>query len=291
MKKTFTKMGTIIVLIVLLLNIFIPVISQAVDVVKTVDGKTTIAFNDKQLADKVIAQLKKEEISITTGSDQASGATLVTLEYSDLIKISDLDLSTEDGKERTVINDLTGLRAFTGLTHLRLDNCDLSECGLSELEYLKDTIWSLSLDNTNISSISTISKLTKLRNLSIEANKITNLDDLKVLTGLKKLYLDGNKNLTDLSALKDLTNIIVLSARSCKITDDTLKNLQKLPLTDLRLDYDINLTYAGIGNIYSSTNKDTLEILSLVGIEGISRPNEIVKFEKLQKLYIRRYWT
>ena len=113
---------------------------------------------------------------------------------------------------RMDIVDLTGLEFAKGLTHLILDN-------------------------NQVSDLSPLSGLPKLRELDITNNQIVNISPLSDLSSLGRLYL-GNNQITDVSPLTGLTYVteIILSNNRISDISPLLKNsgLGEGDLVDLR---------------------------------------------------------
>ena len=115
------------------------------------------------------------------------------------------------------ISDLTGLEFATNLKSLWLDGEEVaagtwrnsnSVSDLSPLAGLTN-LTELLLDDNNITDISPLSGLTNLTNLGLSINNITNILPLVDLTNLEVLGLWRN-SVSDLSPLAGLTNLIEL---------------------------------------------------------------------------------
>ncbi|CAL6044783.1 Conserved_hypothetical protein [Hexamita inflata] len=79
----------------------------------------------------------------------------------------------------------------------------------------------------NLTNITPLSALTKLRQLSATANKIHDLQPLQALTSLNKLELEMNK-IIDISPLKSLTNLKTLNVDDNQIV--FISVIQHMPL-------------------------------------------------------------
>ena len=89
--------------------------------------------------------------------------------------------------------------------------------------------------------------LTKLKTLSLENNKLTDVKGLEKLTQLTKLYL-GKNQLTDVKGLEKLIRLTQLSLENNRLTD--VKGIEKLTqLTWLDLRGNPNLTKAQIDQL------------------------------------------
>ena len=93
----------------------------------------------------------------------------------------------------------------------------------------------LTWSNGNISDLSGVENLLKLKTLNLSFNQLSNISALNGLTYLTSINLESN-NITDISALKGLPNLQTLNLNSNKITDISilkgLPNLQTLYLDD-----------------------------------------------------------
>ena len=96
----------------------------------------------------------------------------------------------------------------------------------SELEGLSGE---LNLSSKGISNLKGIQYCTNINALTLKDNNITSLFPLYKMQNLQQLILDGNKELSDLNPIADLTNLTLLKVQKCKISNiDSLKNLTNL---------------------------------------------------------------
>ena len=126
--------------------------------------------------------------------------------------------------------------------------------------------------------------------LSLYGTQITDISVLKELTNLTQLNLRNNK-ITDISVLKDLTNLTLLDLRFNNITDySVLKELTNL--TQLYLSYNqitdisvpkeltnltlLDLSYNQITDISVLKDLKNLTLLSLISNQITQLPSEIV---------------
>ncbi|XP_046544036.1 acidic leucine-rich nuclear phosphoprotein 32 family member E-like isoform X1 [Haliotis rubra] len=106
---------------------------------------------------------------------------------------------------------------------LNLDNCRIN-CD-DELEVLTSNftaLESLSMINSNISSLEQFPELPCLRKLELSDNRISGgLEKLKGCAKLSQLSLSGNKikDFSDLEALKSLKNLKSLDLFNCEVTN------------------------------------------------------------------------
>ena len=128
----------------------------------------------------------------------------------------DMERLTELIAQNSNVNDLTGLEHATNLTRLDLDSEYVEGGGrginsnsvsdLSPLAGLTNLTW-LRLRNNSISDISALAGLTNLTWLNLGGNlMISDISVLSDLTNLTSLYLYGN-SISDISALASLTNL------------------------------------------------------------------------------------
>lgn len=101
-----------------------------------------------------------------------------------------LKLTSLDAKGRG-IRDLTGLEAFTNLTDLELGNNYLIGAKLAPLQKLTN-LKSLSLEFNKLEQITSLKGLASLTYVNVSYNGIKDLSPLRGLTRLNTLYLVGN---------------------------------------------------------------------------------------------------
>ncbi len=116
--------------------------------------------------------------------------------------------------------------------HLTYEKTKNNIKSLDDLKYFKN-LEEFTFNNSDVSDISPISQLTKLRSLELISNKINDVSALSNLTNLARLRLDKN-NISDISALKNLTNLRVLFLDENNIADiyalSLMKNMERLSL-------------------------------------------------------------
>ena len=196
--------------------------------------------------------------AIENNLGKAPGAPITTADMANL---------TELVAQNSNISDLTGLEAATNLTRLDLGTEYVesedrsinsnSVSDLSPLSGLTNLTW-LRLRNNSISDISPLSGLTNLEWLNLGSNlMISDISVLSGLTNLTTLWLYGN-SISDLSPLAGLTNLTFLNLWFNSISDISslagLTNLTWLAV-DNNLISDIspltgltNLGYLGLSN-------------------------------------------
>lgn len=161
-----------------------------------------------------------------------------------LINLKKLSLNYNNFNLSNDIGNLSNIDALSRLTNLV--ELDLGGNQISDISALKglSNLKILSLSDTNITDISALSGLTNLVELDLcgsqyanrNFNSISSLSPLSGLTNLVKLRL-GGQQISDISALKGLTNLKTLSLfYNDKISDITpLSGLTNLTSIDLNL--------------------------------------------------------
>lgn len=148
-----------------------------------------------------------------------------TIHYSDILAISELDLSEMD-----VLSDISDIAKFKNLQKLYLDHNAIEDISpLKELNYL--TV--LSISSNNISDISPLKELTLLKKLTLGFNNISDISALRELTALEVLELSDN-SISDIGALSGLHKMYWLFLSDNNISDITpLKSLSRLESLDI----------------------------------------------------------
>ena len=182
---------------------------------------------------------------------KASGAPITTTDMETLDRLF---------ADNANIHDLTGLEHAINLTILHLGveagtlNNSNSISDISPLAGLTN-LTDLSLERNEISDISPLAGLTNLTVLDLERNSISDISPLARLTNLTELYLSYN-SISDISPLSGLTNLTVLELIRSSISDiSPLANLTNLTALDL----DTN----PISDISPLTNLTNLTALDL----------------------------
>ncbi len=112
---------------------------------------------------------------------------------------------------------IKGKEYSTELTSLTLNNMGLTNEDIVDLKYMIN-LTELHIYQNNISDISPITGLNRLKTLSLFNNNIEDITPIAGLTELQTLYLRSNE-ITDVSALKNLTNLVNLDISDNHITD------------------------------------------------------------------------
>ena len=138
-----------------------------------------------------------------------------------------------------------GIKNLLGLENaVNLEKLDLNENEISDLSPIAklNKLTKLSLIRNRISDLRPLSELTNLEYVDLYANKIVDISPLAKLTNLKHLDLHNNNDQTgdpvhptisggikDISVVKNLTKLEILSLGSNNITDITpIKNLSSI---------------------------------------------------------------
>ena len=162
----------------------------------------------------------------------------------DLITPSEMTALTRLEAQNTNISDLTGLEHATNLTNL-----DLSD------EYLEAE--KRSVNSNSVSDLSPISGLTNLTELWLQRNNISDLSALAGLTHLRWLSL-GDNNVTDISPLVGLINLTGLFLHHNNISDIS-------PLAGLTNLTDLAFSHNSISDLSALRGLTNLSWMRLVG--------------------------
>ena len=210
------------------------------------------------------------------------------------------------------ISTLTDLKWFTNLESISLTSCEITSLeGIEHLINLKE----LFVQHNNISNLDPISYLINLELLDCSYNNISNLAPLSNLINLEvlecvennirdysalsglinlKILRIGNNGVskTDLSVLKNLTNLKVLVAHRCGIYDisvlSNMPDLDTLSISNNNVS-DINclrslgnLTYL---NLNSNKISDVSAIENLDQLESVYLGNNPIPRDSLLKFF------
>lgn len=125
-------------------------------------------------------------------------------------------------------NSLTSLEGMGELP--ALETMDLSENQLKEVQELAQmgTLEWLDLSQNLLTSAEGLGGLKNLAYLNLSYNELTDIGELAGLTALEGLNLDGNEDLADISALKELKNLASLDISGTSVTDEDRWNVAEL---------------------------------------------------------------
>jgi hypothetical protein len=164
------------------------------------------------------------------------------------------------------ITDLTGLEHATNLTELLLKREYVQEVGR----------W---INSSSVSDLSPLVGLTNLTVLWLEDTSISDISPVTGLTNLTRLWLGGNA-ITDISPVARLTNLTGLSLWSNNITDIS-------PLAGLT-----NLTRLELGSNYISDISSVAGLTNLtrlwLGSNNITDISALASLTNLTRLGLRR---
>lgn len=140
--------------------------------------------------------------------------------------------------EELLIEDYSPLSNLTELKILSMAGCALSDESLSVISSLS-ALTELSINRNKITDLSTLNQLEQLEFLNASNNKLTTTVDISAFPRLKYLHLTDN-GLYDLSGLSDLRELLYLDVSENAVTDlsplSGLKALEELSLRGNRPD-------------------------------------------------------
>ena len=186
------------------------------------------------------------------------------------------------------ITDLTGLEHATNLTELYLgleyveaERRWLNSNSVSDLSPLRSLtqLTDLTLSGNNISDISSLRGLTKLRRLNLDSNSVSDISPVSGLTQLTDLTLSDN-DISDISSLRGLTQLTDLALSGNNISDISavggLINLRGLSLWDNAIS-DISAV-AGLANLtdlylWDNAISDISALAGLVNLTALNLGN------------------
>jgi Leucine-rich repeat (LRR) protein len=222
-------------------------------------------------------ELRNNRIEDISPLSQLSELRELGLENND---ITDLSPLSENSKLSSIkLGGNSRLSDLSPLSDLNITSISLSDTNLTTLSAISviTTLESLNLENRNIEDISSLSNLLNLQSLYLDKNSITDLSPLSNLTKLKYLFINEN-GVEDISALSSLVNLTYLSLNSNGVKDiSVLANF-----IDLKALY---LNKNSISDISSLSNLTQLETLHL-GTNSISDISAISNLENLSILQI-----
>ena len=170
-------------------------------------------------------------------------ADMKKLEHLDLSKTSILSLP-EISEAKTLKqaylyradeNTINALSSLKELRRLSMEICVGDIQNLSKLKKLE----SLEIKSSNSDDFSALSNLTKLKKLVISSNKLTDISFVSKLDRLEHLSFARCSNLSDISPLADIPQIINLDLSNCSIEDITVlssfKYLEDINLSDNKI--------------------------------------------------------
>ena len=209
--------------------------------------------------------------AIETALDKVSG---------DRVTLTDMANLTELKKVQNAnIHDLTGLEGATNLTKLNLgvDDDFINSNSVSDISPLAEltNLTQLRLDDNNISDISPVAGLTNLTVLGLDDNNISDISAVAGLTNLTVLGLSNN-NISDISPVANLTNLTEL-----RLSGNSISNISTVAgLTNLTV---LGLSNNNISDISPGANLTNLISLRLSG-NSISNISTVANLTNLISL-------
>lgn len=212
--------------------------------------------------------LTNENISNISGLENFIHLKSLDLSYNeikDLSPITRLDEIENLNLSHNQIEDVSYISNFVNLKELNLSDNQISDLDHSRHLYMDtDKTYGETSDNvftklTHITSLDLSNSV--LDDYANDRNRITDVEDLKVLTNLVSLNLNGN-DISSLDDLKNLNNLNTLKLSDTEISDlDDLKNLS-------------NITYLDISNNSSIDSDDLSDLKNLTNLKYLNASND-----------------
>jgi internalin A len=120
------------------------------------------------------------------------------------------------------------------------------------------TLTELDAESKGITDLTGLRYVSGLRKLVLGGNNISDLGSIADLIHLEELYLWNNRNITDISPLKNLIALRYLNLNHCKIADVT-------PLTNLKQLIDLRLSENEIVDVSPLEGLSRLKVLEIGG--------------------------
>ena len=194
-----------------------------------------ISYTDDSVCDAVI-ELNKYGVGSSgkyiTFTPKKAGSTTITIKNSSDETVYTAQITVKD----TLPEDAVEIKDMALRSSL-LDD-DTNKDGYISYDEIK-AIEYVSVDAYKGAALEDISCLKYAENLKTCYLYNTNVSDLTPIAGLKnlkRLYIYNNEKVTDISALKDLTQLTILDISETKVTDitslATLENLERLDISE-----------------------------------------------------------
>lgn len=193
---------------------------ENIEAIENMESLSHLVLHGNQITDEQLyyigENIKKLDLSNNNIFNiDALGKGSKTIKYINLSgnNISNIDVLSKLPKTIKTLNlsdnNITNIEAvgeLIDLFSLKLDNNEISD--LSPLENLTK-LYELSLSNNHIFNIEVLGKLTNLGDLIVDHNQISDITPLENLTKMKWLSLDDNNIviLIDFSIMKDLYSL------------------------------------------------------------------------------------
>ncbi len=254
-----------------------------------------IAGGNQSLEDiKILAEVLP---LVDPSSDITSLAVITPLvDITFLAKLTQLTELVLDGNQ---ITDVTPLVNLTQLETLFLGGNQITD--VTPLVNLTQLTW-LQLNKNQIRDITPLKNMTRLLSLNLQFNQISDTRPLKGLVELRRLYIDNNPLIDDITGLEDMTQLKYLQLPSPLITDITplrrLTNLVELyvgnnqvrdiaPLTDMTKLKALQMSNNQISDISPLANLTQLYELGLANNQ-ITDISPLAKLTQLQDLVLAK---
>ena len=238
----------------------------------------SLLFKDEKLCNAIKKELDKpEHKSKITYLKNAH--MILNLNHSGITQIDDLDLSVED------IKDLSGMENFTGLKKLNLSQNKIQT--IDQLRYCKSMV-NLNVSNNTLGNNNTaIAEMRSLTDLDLSNTNMTNIDSIKSLIDYWKskkkfplTYLNiSNNGFTnqDIERIQEITSLIKLNVSNNKLNEvESLKPLKtKLSVLDISHNEITDIkalaefTYITSLNLNNNDIKDISPVANITGISDL----------------------
>ena len=172
----------------------------------------------------------------------------------DMAGITEMAYSAEGRSADEKVTSIKGIEYCVNLEKLTLSDGNISD--ITPLRGLQKLRW-LDLRNNNISDLSPMSKLTTLALVDLGDNNISDLSPMKNLIAMTDLYLSNNE-ISDLTPLRGMTQLRILWFYNNNVSD--ISPVKDLPALE-SLDFDGN-------NVIDESVPSIPEAPAEVGQEG-----------------------
>lgn len=125
-------------------------------------------------------------------------------------------------------DDVEHYETVTGKVHITAVHRDLID-GLDELKQVEDkeAVYQLALTDDGLTDLSILKGMTNLTVLVVSNNDITDISEIVNHPKLQQVYLDGNKNLKDVTPLYKLKKMNILELSGTAVSDEDRSKLEK----------------------------------------------------------------
>lgn len=235
----------------------------------TVDA-FTISYTDDSVCDAVIEIDESASYSSkwVTFKPKKVGSTTITIKNTsdDTLYTAQITVKDKLPEDAVEIKD-------TVLRSILLEDDDKNKDGYMSYDEMKEITYLGNYQyNNKKSMIVDISCLKYAENLNDCSLSNTNVSDLTPIAGLKnlkRLYIYNDEKVTDISALKDLTQLTILDISETKVTDitslATLENLERLDISKTDI---INISAIGKLKDLKWLNMDDTKVTDISALES-----------------------